>query len=246
MSIDDRRAQGATRFPFEALVEVGGSLGPSFEAQAIDVSDDGMHLRTAYLPEIGQPLTCRFDAANESVMAAGEVVWNQEAGKGGEFGIRFTGLDADSAAAVARITQTNAALGTRVRLHIEGLGSPMRARVRDSNRAELTVGSELGFLLRLLGFALGEIIGLALFLDAPLVLFALALDFRFAVLALLRSVLQEVFPIFVRVNFRPQHDFVRERGEEAFPGRPPRVGAPLETTDDGVIHTGQLRQMALR
>ena len=146
MSIDDRRAQGATRFPFEALVEVGGSLGPSFEAQAIDVSDDGMHLRTAYLPEVGQPLTCRFDAASESVMAAGEVVWNQEAGKGGEFGIRFTGLDAESAAAVARITQTNAALGTRVRLHIEGLGSPMRARVRDSNRAELTVGSELGFL----------------------------------------------------------------------------------------------------
>ena len=69
-----------------------------------------------------------------------------EAGKGGEFGIRFTGLDAESAAAVARITQTNAALGTRVRLHIEGLGSPMRARVRNSNRAELTVGSELGFL----------------------------------------------------------------------------------------------------
>lgn len=146
MSIDDRRAQGATRFPFEALVEVGGSLGPSFEAQAIDVSDDGMHLRTAYLPEVGQPLTCRFDASNESVMAAGEVVWNQEAGKGGEFGIRFTGLDAESAAAVARITQTNAVLGTRVRLHIDGLGSPMRARVRDSNRAELTVGSELGFL----------------------------------------------------------------------------------------------------
>lgn len=146
MSIDDRRAQGATRFPFEALVEVGGSLGPSFEAQAIDVSDDGMHLRTAYLPEIGQPLTCRFDAANESVMASGEVVWNQEAGKGGEFGIRFTGLDAESAAAVARITQTVSAMGTRVRLHIDGLGSPMRARVRDSNRAELTVGSELGFL----------------------------------------------------------------------------------------------------
>ncbi|MEO6418841.1 MAG: PilZ domain-containing protein, partial [Polyangiaceae bacterium] len=146
MSIDDRRAQGATRFPFEALVEVGGSLGPSFEAQAIDVSDDGMHLRTAYLPEIGQPLTCRFDAANESVMASGEVVWNQEAGKGGEFGIRFTGLDAESAAAVARITQTNSVMGTRVRLHIDGLGSPMRARVRDSNRAELTVGSELGFL----------------------------------------------------------------------------------------------------
>src|SRR4029079_5536721 len=57
----DRRAQGATRVPFEALVEVGGALGPSFEAQSVDISEEGMHLRTAYLPDIGQPLTCRFD-----------------------------------------------------------------------------------------------------------------------------------------------------------------------------------------
>ena len=95
MSTDDRRAPGATRIPFEALVEVGGALGPSFEAQAIDVSEEGMHLRTAYLPEIAQPLSCRFDAgAGGSVIASGEVVWKQEAGKGGEFGIRFTDLDA--------------------------------------------------------------------------------------------------------------------------------------------------------
>ena len=53
---------GTSRIPFEALVEVGGAMGPSFEAQAINVSEDGMQLRTAYLPEAGQPLTCRFDA----------------------------------------------------------------------------------------------------------------------------------------------------------------------------------------
>ena len=64
MSTEDRRAPGATRMPFDGLVEVGGALGPSFEAQAMNVSEDGMHLRTAYLPEQGQPLTCRFDGGS--------------------------------------------------------------------------------------------------------------------------------------------------------------------------------------
>jgi hypothetical protein len=148
---NDRRAPGATRIPFEALVEVGGALGPSFEAQAIDVSEDGMHLRTAYLPEIGQPLTCRFDTGRaDGVLASGEVVWKQEAGRGGEFGIRFTDLDPESARALSIITGTGPEApkprGAKVRLHIDGLDSPMRARVKGSGRTELTVGSELGFL----------------------------------------------------------------------------------------------------
>jgi len=153
MSIDgdDRRAPGATRIPFEALVEVGGAAGPSFEAQAVDVSEDGIHLRTAYLPDVGQPLTCRFEAGpRDSVLASGEVVWRQEAGRGGEFGVRFTDLDDASARALGRMTRTSDEAprnpGAKVRLHIDGLGAPMRARVRGSGRTELTVGSELGFL----------------------------------------------------------------------------------------------------
>ncbi|MGO9710035.1 MAG: PilZ domain-containing protein [Polyangiaceae bacterium] len=149
---DDRRAPGATRIPFEALVEVGGALGPSFEAQAIDISEEGMHLRTAYLPEIGQPLSCRFDAgAGGNVIAAGEVIWKQDAGKGGEFGIRFTDLDPQSAEALQRVigiacAPPAPAKGNRVRLHIEGLGSPMRAHVKESGRGLLTAFSGLGFL----------------------------------------------------------------------------------------------------
>jgi hypothetical protein len=151
---DDRRASGATRIPFEALVEVGGALGPSFEAQAIDISEEGMHLRTAYLPEIGQPLSCRFDAGSgASVIAAGEVIWKQDAAKGGEFGIRFTDLDPQSAEALQRVigvacapSAPALAKGNRVRLHIEGLGSPMRAHVKESGRGLLTAFSGLGFL----------------------------------------------------------------------------------------------------
>jgi hypothetical protein len=139
--------------PFDALVEVGGELGPSFEAQAIDISEEGMHLRTAYLPEIGQPLMFRFDAGpGRQVIAGGEVTWKQELGKGGEFGVRFTNLDGDSVAALGRILglggqpAATQAPGSRVRLHIDGLASPMRARVKEAKTTEITAFSELGFL----------------------------------------------------------------------------------------------------
>lgn len=152
---EDRRAPGMSRTPFEGLVEVGGALGPSFEAQAVNVSEDGMMLRTAYLPEAGQPLTCRFDAgAGNSVLASGEVVWTQAADKGGEFAIRFTDMDPESVDALKRLCGLPPAPGepapvvngSKVRLHIEGLASPMRAKIKDSHSSEIRVGSDLGFL----------------------------------------------------------------------------------------------------
>jgi hypothetical protein len=150
----DRRAPGTTRVPFDAIVEVGGALGPSFEAQAVNLSEGGMSLRTAYLPEVGQPVMCRFDAGHGlTVVAAGEVLWKDDMGDGGEFGIRFTNLDAQSTAALQRILGmaeegrlAPAPLGRKVRLHIEGLASPMRARIRDFMATGATAYSELGFL----------------------------------------------------------------------------------------------------
>jgi len=154
MSTEERRSPGATRIPFDALVEVGGALGPTFEAQAVNVSGDGIQLRTAYLPEPGQPLTCRFDAGpNHSVLAAGEVVWAQGADRGGEFGVRFTDVDAESVDALKRVCGLianppgpAAAAGGKVRLHIEGLAAPMRAKIKDAHASAVTVGSDLGFL----------------------------------------------------------------------------------------------------
>ena len=157
MSSEDRRAPGMSRTPFEGLVEVGGALGPAFEAQAVNVSEDGMMLRTAYLPEAGQPLTCRFDAGSGgSVLASGEVVWTQAADKGGEFAIRFTDMDPESVDALKRVCGLPAsggagepapvAMGGKVRLHIEGLASPMRAKIKDTHSSEIRVGSDLGFL----------------------------------------------------------------------------------------------------
>ena len=153
-SASDRRAPGATRIPFDGMVEVGGALGPSFEAQAVNLSEEGMQLRTAYLPEIGQPITCRFDAGQGlTVVAAGEVLWKEDVGDGGEFGIRFTNLDAHSTVALQRImgmaedgVLPRPPQGRKVRLHIEGLASPMRARLRGTHASCATAYSELGFL----------------------------------------------------------------------------------------------------
>jgi hypothetical protein len=152
MNTEDRRAPGAVRMPFEGLVEVGGALGPSFEAKAVDVSEDGIHLRTAYLPEQGQPLTCRFDGGpGQSVLASGEVVWAAGAENGGEFGVRFTDMDRDSVDALKKIIgvpglQHAVVSGSKVRLHIDGLASPMRAKIKDARATAVTVGSDLGFL----------------------------------------------------------------------------------------------------
>lgn len=152
MSTDnDRRLEGMTRIPFEARVEVGGALGPTFEARAVDISEEGMHLRTAYVPDVGQPLTCRFESGSATVLAGGEVVWRTEQGRGGEFGVRFTNLNPESATALDRIVgiargSTPQDTGARVRLHIDGLGTPMRARVKEVKPSKLRVASALGFL----------------------------------------------------------------------------------------------------
>jgi hypothetical protein len=149
----ERRAKLAHRIPFEANVELGGPSGESFEARAIDLSGEGMHLRTAYLPEVGQPLSCTFDAGDGAVVSVGaEVVWRRDQGNGGEFGIQFTNIDDDQSRALERILDRKSLAmplppeGARVRLHIDGLGGPMRGVVKHPSERKLVVGSEIAFL----------------------------------------------------------------------------------------------------
>jgi PilZ domain len=161
----ERRASGAARVPVEALVEIcGNDPGiPAFEAEALDVSGQGMHLRTAYLPERGAPLVCRFEDRGREIVVEGEVAWRKEEARGGEFGIRFTALDSGSVEALKDLCDSRSELppeatdeggqvsppseaGSRVRLHIDGLGSPMKARVRDVGSRQVQVGSNLEFL----------------------------------------------------------------------------------------------------
>jgi PilZ domain len=158
----ERRTAPGQRVHFEALVAVGEARGGGFEAESVDVSPDGMRLRAAYLPEVGDKLVCRFDGAGSEVVAEGEVTWRNPEARGGEFGLRFAGLDAAAEEAIRGVCvaltveaapdaskekgEPSVSRGARVRLHIDGLGSPMKARVRESASREVEVGSNLEFL----------------------------------------------------------------------------------------------------
>ena len=128
-------------------------LGPTFEAQAVNVSEEGIQLRTAYLPEPGQPLTCRFDAGpGHCVLALGEVAWAQGADRGGEFGVRFTEVDGESVDALqANLRRCRPACAARPG-GVEGSLAHRRARLADEGEDQglaasaVTVGSDLGFL----------------------------------------------------------------------------------------------------
>ncbi|HEV8548458.1 MAG TPA: PilZ domain-containing protein [Polyangiaceae bacterium] len=155
----ERRSPGSQRVPLETLVEICGNEPgiPAFEAEALDVSAKGMHLRTAYLPEQGAPLVCRFEDRGREIVVEGVVAWRKEGSKGGDFGVAFTALDSRSVDALRALVQSgdapaangderDAPNGSRVRLHIEGLGSPMKARIRTGGTQKIQVGSSLEFL----------------------------------------------------------------------------------------------------
>ncbi|WP_437514084.1 PilZ domain-containing protein [Sorangium sp. So ce1099] len=165
----ERRVGAGQRVRIEALVAVGETSGGGFEAESIDMSPEGMRLRTAYLPRVGDALICRFDGLGKELVVEGEVCWRAEQARGGEFGLRFTGLDAEAEEAVRAMCSSmdagaggsapaltvpsglapaaeTAQRGARVRLHIDGLGSPMKARVRAGGPDDLEVGSNLEFL----------------------------------------------------------------------------------------------------
>jgi hypothetical protein len=173
MQRDDRRAAGVQRVAVERIVEICGREPgiPAFEAESVELSGRGMHVRTPYLPELGAPLVCRLEDEGREIVVEGVVAWRHHADDGGAFGVRFTaldsrsvdvlktlcGLDADSlhepatAKAEPEATEPSpppplASPGQPVKLHIEGLGSPMKARVQRGSKRRVHVGSNLEFL----------------------------------------------------------------------------------------------------
>lgn len=155
---NDRRGASGRRVHFEVMVAVGSASGGSaFDAESVDVSGEGMRLRTAYLPEVGTELVCRFEGADGEVCAVGEVTWANEEAKGGEFGLKFVDIDDETREALAALCKNedgeedeplapSIAKNARIKLHIEGLASPMKARVRDADAKTASVGSSLEFL----------------------------------------------------------------------------------------------------
>jgi hypothetical protein len=188
MQQEDRRAAGVQRVPVEKIVEICGREPgiPAFEAESIELSGRGMHVRTPYLPELSAPLVCRLEDDGREVVVEGVVAWRNETESGGEFGVSFTaldsrgvdvlrslcGIDGDGDAPEAEASEGDAESpapmtttvrgaemapepspepplampGSPVKLHIDGLGSPMKARVRRGSRRRVHVGSNLEFL----------------------------------------------------------------------------------------------------
>lgn len=128
-----------------------------------------MHVRTSYLPEVGESLVCRLEHDDREVLVEGRVAWRSEGQDSGEFGIQFTALDADSADVLQSLGEPVSEperspfapdvddedepggaeifmQGSRVKLHIDGLGAPMKACVHEGSQRKLRVGSCLEFL----------------------------------------------------------------------------------------------------
>lgn len=156
--VQERRDPSTQRVRVSTLVEICGNStkGSVFEAQAVNVSSRGMLLRTAYLPDVGAPLVCRFEKDGGEIVVEGLVAWRREGSRGGEFGVRFTALDSGSVDALRELCSSGhgdseaaperVEPGGRVRLHIDGLGSPMKARIRSGKEGRVQVGSSLEFL----------------------------------------------------------------------------------------------------
>lgn len=170
-SPEDRRSPHVKRVSLAALVDICSQAGEGspFQAESCNVSGRGMQVRTSFLPEIGEELVCRLNLDDEEVLVEGRVAWRAEGEDSGEFGVQFTALDADSAhllQSLGEVQQEESPAashgvdfeedeaeaehhlrsGSRVRLHIDGLGAPMKACVHEGNQRKLRVGSSLEFL----------------------------------------------------------------------------------------------------
>lgn len=164
----DRRNPHVSRVPLTKLVDICPTVGDSaaFQGQSGNVSGRGMSLRTSHLPDLGQELVCRFEHKGQEILVEGRVAWRAETEQGGEFGLQFTALDADSTDVIRELGRSRAAekvtpppapeapspqskelaAGHRVRLHVEGLGAPMKAAVHTATERRIRVGSQLEFL----------------------------------------------------------------------------------------------------
>lgn len=169
----ERRAAGVQRVAVARVVDICGRdfSVPAFEARSVEVSGRGMHVTTPYLPPLGAPLVCRLEENGREIIVEGVVSWAKDVEGGGQFGIRFTALDSGSVETLKELCRIEtpevtaapaaapeeapaptvasgsaAPAGTAVKLHIDGLGAPMKARVKDAGTRKLQVGSNLEFL----------------------------------------------------------------------------------------------------
>jgi hypothetical protein len=145
----DRRHAERARIPCRIPVELTDErYSAAFEADAVDLSVGGLSLRASSLPELGKHLLCSFESmpGGAHVLGRGEVVWVQPCGDvGGEFGLRFVGIDPKTQALIdemvaeriARIdTPFAGAAPVIANLEIENVDTPIAATLVRTDAGE--------------------------------------------------------------------------------------------------------------
>ncbi len=156
----ERRDQNASRKSIRATVDLtpGDDARESWQADAIDLSMGGMSMRANVLPEVGERLSLMFrHEGTHTIAARGEVVWALDKGPhAGAFGVRFTDVPPAAEQSLRRMLDEKDDVmvsdvklppeDARVKLFIQGMDAPLRARVRTTGQGEMVVGSDLSFL----------------------------------------------------------------------------------------------------
>ena len=161
----ERRGEKGRRIPLDVLVELlHEDYAEPFEADGVNVGLGGLSMRAPYLPDIGARMMCRFEVpgGGERIEADAEVVWSQDTGKHtGEFGLRFVEIDQAAHRAIRRLVGADGykppvpshpdtidehPAPPTVSLSLDGVGSPIVARVIHSGVDGMAVEQELPFL----------------------------------------------------------------------------------------------------
>ncbi len=103
-AVDERARAPRSDRMLDSWGDVSDAFSDSYEADGLDLSASGLRMRSAVLPDVGQRLMCRFDLPEQDAQceAEGEVVWSNDAGRHGEFGLRFDALSPSVETALAR------------------------------------------------------------------------------------------------------------------------------------------------
>jgi len=163
----ERRADPPVRMAFDAVVELRhADFAIPFQAGATNIGRHGIALEAPVLPEVGALLSCRFPLPgnDERVTVTGEVVWTAAREReSGRFGLRFAELSERVAEALDHAfppspandvgaddlsspDDPEAAPGEELRLHLDGVASPIVARAVHRADDALVVEQPLPFL----------------------------------------------------------------------------------------------------
>lgn len=149
----DRRDPTATRRPFHASIDLDPEkTREAIVADAIDLSVGGMSVRSPLLPDLGEQLAFRFMLEDgRSIDGTGEVVWcHDEGSRSGAFGVKFLAMQGDARASLRRTLEPMAksvpAAESKVRLHLDSMDAPFRAKLRERAPGVVVVGHDLSFL----------------------------------------------------------------------------------------------------